>query len=118
MGGQGRTRSREAVLAEKLRWQRDWCQKLGSPLYAKLLGAAARDVQRHGPTWELLKKFASDPPGYGLALRLMGAVHRLVLSGRAPLLEAFYPSMGGDANRGGAEEAFLSTLELTRRALR
>src|SRR5438876_2429019 len=118
MGGHGRARGRESELARKLRWQRGWCRKLGSPLYAKLLEAAARDVERHGPAWELLKEFASDPPGYGLALRLMGAVHRLVLSGRAPVLEAFYPSMGGDANGGGAEKAFLSTLEHKRRVLR
>ena len=38
------------------------------------------------------------------ALRLMGAVHRLVLEGRAPELAAFYPSAGGRSPRarGGA----------------
>jgi len=118
LGGRGRVSGRKARLARKLRWQRDWCRKLGSPLYAKLLEAAARDVERRGAAWELLVDLAYDPPGHGLALRLMGAVHRLVLSGRAPLLEPFYPSVGGDANRSGAEEAFLSTLELNRPAIR
>jgi hypothetical protein len=36
-----------------------------------------------------------DPPQTMLALRLMGAVHRLVLAGAAPALAAQYPSAGG-----------------------
>ena len=36
-----------------------------------------------------------DPGPSALALRLMGAVHRLVLSGRAPELAKHYPSVGG-----------------------
>jgi hypothetical protein len=37
----------------------------------------------------------NDPGPSALALRLMGAVHRLVLDGRAPDLARFYPSVGG-----------------------
>jgi hypothetical protein len=41
----------------------------------------------------------------------MAAVHRLVLTGRAPDLARFYPSAGGDAARKGAWEAFRRALE-------
>jgi hypothetical protein len=37
-----------------------------------------------------------DPGPSALALRLMGAVHRLVLRGDAPALAAHYPSAGGE----------------------
>ena len=43
------------------------------------------------------------------ALRLMGAVHRLVLEGRAPELAAFYPSTGG-AVAAGVQDAFIELL--------
>jgi hypothetical protein len=39
-----------------------------------------------------------DPPDSSLALRFLGAVHRLVLQGKAPQLAACYPSAGGDSN--------------------
>jgi hypothetical protein len=46
----------------------------------------------------LLRGHHDDPPGSALALRFLGAVHRLVLEGKAPQLAACYPSMGGDSN--------------------
>jgi len=39
-----------------------------------------------------------DPPGSALALRFLGAVHRIVLQGQAPQLAACYPSAGGDSD--------------------
>ncbi len=87
-----------ASVAERFRWQAGWCGKLGSPLYEELLGQAAADIERGGPVWEVLAGDDSNPdsrlPG-AQALRLMGAVHRLVLEGQAPELAAFYPSAGG-----------------------
>ena len=47
------------------------------------------------------------------ALRLLGAVHRIVLDGRAPELARFYPSAGGDDD-GDAWPAFLGVLEAHR----
>jgi hypothetical protein len=42
-----------------------------------------------------------DTPGRNaLALRMLGGVHALVLTGRAPELAAFYPSAGGTADPG------------------
>ena len=71
-----------------------------------LLDRAAEDAEAGGPVWEILAGRESDPPGSALALRFMGAVHRLVLSGEEPRLAAFYPSAGGDPSAGDAWPAF------------
>ena len=87
-----------ADVAERFRWQAGWCGKLGSPLYRDLLDHAAADIERGGPVWDVLADDTADGDGLlpgAQALRLMGAVHRLVLEGRAPELAAFYPSAGG-----------------------
>jgi hypothetical protein len=41
-----------------------------------------------------------DPGRTALALRMLGGVHALVLTGRAPELAIFYPSAGGTADPG------------------
>lgn len=94
-----------------LRDQARWCAELGSPLYALLLARAAEDAADGGPAWSLLAP--DDSPNAradSLALRLMAAVHRLVLTGHAPHLAAHYPSVGGSAGLSGAAKAFLETL--------
>jgi hypothetical protein len=48
-----------------------------------------------GITAELLEGRTDRPLHDALSLRLLGAVHRLVLEDRAPDLAAFYPSAGG-----------------------
>ena len=103
-----------ADVAERFRWQAGWCGKLGSPLYRELMEHAADDIERRGPAWAVLESdaFAGDGllPG-AQALRLMGAVHRLVLEGRAPELARFYPSVGGAPGAGaGVREAFIDVL--------
>jgi hypothetical protein len=86
----------EPSLAQLFRWQAPYCRKLGSPLYAELLDRAADDIDRGGPTRRALEGHEQDPPGSMPQLRLLGAVHRLVLAGEAPALEPFYPSVGGE----------------------
>jgi hypothetical protein len=56
----------------------------------------------------VLRGHEHDPGPSALALRLMGAVHRLVLRGDAPQLAAHYPSAGGRPH--GPWPAFLDTL--------
>jgi hypothetical protein len=104
-------------VAARLRQQAEWCARLGSPLYDRLLHAAAMDVEAGGPAWSVLAAHAGEPPGSALALRFMGAVHRVVLDGRAPALAAFYPSAGGDAARPAPEATFLATVAEHRGAL-
>ncbi len=108
----------EVPIPERLRWQADWCVRLGSPLYGELLERAAGDFERGGPCAQLLAGHEDDPLGSALPLRFLGAVHRLVLSGRAPELAAFYPSTGG--SRSDDDEcwaAFVATLESQAEAL-
>ena len=90
-----------------LRDQARYCAELGSPLYAHLLEEAAADAESGGPVQALLEPF--DAPSLradALALRLMAAVHRLVLTGAAPRLAAHYPTAGGSAGIEGAWDAF------------
>jgi hypothetical protein len=85
----------QARTARMLRLQADACRQLGSPLYGDLLLRAAHDLQADGPLAEVLDGFLDDQLKSALALRLLGGVHAIVLSGRAPALAAFYPSVGG-----------------------
>ena len=107
-----------AAVARRLRRQARACHALGSPLYAYLLERSADDVEASGPVWSVLAGHESDPPGSALALRLMGAVHRLVLQAREPSLAAHYPSAGGGEEPGDAWPAFMNTLEEHREELR
>jgi hypothetical protein len=72
----------------ELRLQARACEALGSPLYGHLLSRAAEDFEAGGPTFAVLR--GHDGEGSALALRLMGAVHRLVLRGEAPALATLY----------------------------
>lgn len=71
------------------------CDHLGSPMYAELLARLADDLEAGGPTAHVLRGHEDDPGPSGLALRLTGSVHRLVLAGAAPELTAYYPTTGG-----------------------
>jgi hypothetical protein len=81
--------------AALLRDQAGWCDRLGSPLYRDLLRRAATDCEAGGPTWDVLDGHERDPEASAVALRFLGAVHRLVLGGEAPALARHYPSAGG-----------------------
>lgn len=103
-------------MSSRLLQQAKWCRDLGSPLYADLLESAAIDVEEGGPAWDVLVPFIDDPAGSAIALRLMGAVHRLVLEGRAPGLGSHYPSVGGTPGR-AAPHRFRETLQQHRDGL-
>jgi len=89
--------SPEVRTARLLRWQAEACRELGSPLYGDLLTCAAGDLVAGGPTAEVLSGHLNDRLSSVLALRLLGGVHALALSGKAPDLAVFYPSCGGTA---------------------
>ncbi|GAA3115386.1 DUF2332 domain-containing protein [Planomonospora alba] len=86
--------SRERA-AEMVEVQARSCAELGSPLYAALLGRVAEDVRAGGPCADALAGYEDAPGPDAIALRLLGGVHSLVLTGRAPELAACYPSAGG-----------------------
>ena len=97
--------SNSSEIIEHLRWQAEWCTKLGSPLYGYMLDHAADDVAAGGPVALILAGREASPRSM-LGLKLMGAVHRLVLEGRASELGAYYPSVGGSADPEMAWTAF------------
>lgn len=71
------------------------CGDLGSPLYERLLRLLAADCARRGATWEVVEPHAALRFGQAGALRLLGAAHRLALSGVADGWAAVLPSCGG-----------------------
>jgi hypothetical protein len=85
------------------------CKRLGSPLYGDLLQRVATDLEEEGPSWEILRGHEHDPGGSALALRLMGAVNRLVLAGEEPALDRIYHDPERD--EAAAWQEFRSVLE-------
>ena len=63
--------------------------------------------------WDVVAGHRGDTP-----LRLMGAVHTLVLEGKAPHLARFYPSASGDAQDGDPWPAFEEVLVAHREEVR
>lgn len=83
-------------LVAHLRRQSAACADLGSPLYGTLLSFAADDMAAGGPVADVLSGWELEPGPSALALRLLGTVHRLALTGQAPQLARFYPSVAGE----------------------
>lgn len=98
-----------ATLARRLRTQGRACAEIGSPLYAGILEHAAVDVEGGGVVRDVLDGHEHDPGPSALALRLLGAVHRMVLEGSAPDLARHYPSAGG-SDDSDPWPAFLDTV--------
>ena len=88
--------SARGQVAARLRGHRDNAARLGSPLYAGLLDRMAADVEAGGPSWAVLETFADWPRGSAFAIRVLGAVNRMVLSGGVRDLEPHF-APGGDA---------------------
>jgi len=86
------------------------CGRLGSAMYAALLGRLADDIEAGGVAAEVLAGHEDDPGPSALALRLVGSVHRLVLDGRAPELAPYYPDVGGEWLLDEAWPVFLAVL--------
>lgn len=99
-----------SAVARRLNRQAGWCEELGSPFYAALLRRAAEDLEQGGPVADVLAGFHEEPGTSALALRFMGAVHRLVLEETLPELAAHYPSTGGDGDAEGAWPVFRRAL--------
>jgi hypothetical protein len=97
-------------IPEQCRQQAGWCKSLGSALYTHLLFRCADVYEAGGSVRELLQSHEKDDKSSVLPLRFMGAVHRLVLEGRAPQLAKFYPSVGGIVELNEVWKAFSSAV--------
>jgi hypothetical protein len=87
------------------------CESLGSAMYASLLRRCADDIEAGGPVATVLHGHEDDPEDSVLPLRLLGAVHRLVLEGELPRLAEHYPSAGGDGDAAAAWPALRCALD-------
>jgi hypothetical protein len=92
------------ALLETIETQRFGCEISGSALYSDLLEAVAADVEQDGLMASLLAPVALAPFGDAVLLRLLGALHLVVLDGRAPQLARHFPSAGGTPGRGLAAD--------------
>jgi hypothetical protein len=99
------------ALIEALRLQRLGCE-WASPLYATILDAVLADVEAGGVCAEVFADPGPEPLRDAMVLRFLGGIHRVVLSGRAADLAAFYPSAGGAFTAGVDDPgpAFLATV--------
>jgi len=80
-----------------------------------LLEALADDWAAGGPVREVLAGHEDDSGPSALGMRLLGSIHRLVLTGRAPDLARYFPTAGGTFD---ATEAPAALLRLPRRRYR
>ncbi len=64
-------------------------------MYAELLRRLVDDYEVGGVSADVLAGYEDPPPGSVIGLRLLGAIHALVLAGEVPELASFYPSVGG-----------------------
>ncbi len=87
------------------------CLRDGSPLYGALVARMGEDRNGGGIVAELLENWVGNPMLQGLAMRLLGAVHHLVLSGQAPALARYYPSAGGKPIHPEVEDVFIATVK-------
>jgi hypothetical protein len=94
------------------------CGTLGSAFYAGLLTRAAQDELAGGPVADVLAGTEGASSGAAYPLRLLAGVHALVLSGRAPALAAFYPSVGGSGDVDEAWPLFLAVITEEREEIR
>lgn len=102
-------RSRDLPMADVLRIQQLACEHVGSTLYARILDGIAADHDAGGVTVDVFAPWVANATADAIPLRLLGAVHRIVLRGDAPELGAFYPSVGG-TDDGDPVPAFLATV--------
>jgi len=80
-------------------------------MYAELLRLLVDDYEVGGSSVEVLAGYEDRSFGEAIGLRLLGAVHGLVLAGEVPELAAFYPSVGGTWDPVLGWEAFEQVLE-------
>lgn len=82
--------------AEHCREQAGWCEELGSPFTAALCEAFASDAETGGVVARLAATVAPPHRQRATSLRLAGALHFGVLSGRAERLSKLYPKASED----------------------
>ena len=88
-----------AELLHSIDTQALWCEKIGAPMYARLLrGVSAEmraDADRSGALWRMLDLYPRADVRSLLPTRFLSALHWLVLAGEMPEIRKWFPSVGG-----------------------
>ncbi len=105
-------------LVGQLRWQAEACAVLGSAFYSEILERLAVDAESGGVVTRVLAGHDDDPTNRLTPVRLLGGVHRRVLTGLEPALAAHYPTTGGDGDAAAAMPPLLKVLESSHDELR
>jgi hypothetical protein len=87
---QGGAMTTEPILAH-FREQAMFCTAYGSPFTGQLINCMADDIAAGGPVAKLVAGWPSNPRADALSLRLAGALHAAVLTGKDFELAAAYP---------------------------
>lgn len=106
----------EPTLHEAMLIQASACEALGSAFHGIVLRALADNLAAGGIVHELTAHLDLRPGRDAMPLRIIGAVHREVLAGRAPTLAAHFPSVGGTPGSTLAKD-YLEVLESRREAI-
>lgn len=81
------------LLVRAVEIQREACRAMGAPFYAGLLDHAAANADLSVPFWSVMISWTGENPvADALPLRVLGALHDLVLAGEEPGLAALYPT--------------------------
>jgi hypothetical protein len=83
--------SRESEIRSHFRDQSEICETMGSPLTASVCRILAEALDRGTATGRRVLDWPGKPRSDAVSLRLVGALHRLVLGGRDRELAAAYP---------------------------
>lgn len=84
------------TVLEEFRRQSQFCGKLGSTLIRDLLARAADDIEAGGIVARLTDQWPGSPGSDVVSLRVTGALHAAVLTGRDLALAAEYPQARAD----------------------
>jgi hypothetical protein len=99
------------IVLDSVRFQQQSCGKLHSQFYADLFECALADCDADVPFWNVLDAWVGNPMTALLPLRILGAIHDLVLAGRAPQLAPHYPRPG-ISDSGDVQSAWVPLNEL------
>lgn len=100
-----------AAHADQFRKQAEWCTALGSPFTAALLNGLADTIGSGTALDRLLAPFAEASPAAATPLRVAGALHALVRTGRDAALAALYPTESPDGDMAAVVPAALAALQ-------
>ncbi len=107
-----------STVVAALTYQSKACALLDAPLTAAIMRGVMEDYRAGGISRDLLADWEGrDPMENVLGLRVVGALHNLVLTGQAPDLAAYYPNMGGRFREDGLWETVEEVLRTRRPAI-